>query len=78
MKDKELDAFKEILTKLEDIKNSQESVVEKIGQVQVDLFNTPDKELETKLDELLTNTSNAHEFIVDLVEAFEAKVNASS
>lgn len=77
MNDKEIENLNEILTKLQDIKNSQESVVEKIGQVQVDLFNTPDKNLEGKLDEYLTNSSNSYEFIKNLTEAFEQKINSS-
>ena len=46
---KKVEAMQDILTKLEDIKNSQESIVEKIGQVQVELFNTPIKKLKKQL-----------------------------
>ena len=71
-----LETKDEFLRKIEDIKISCESLVEKVGHLQVDLFNHPDKELETALDKLNNDFSNHHEFITELWHAYEAKVNA--
>lgn len=66
----------EFLRKLEDIKNSCESLVEKVGHLQVDLFNHPDKELEKALDKLNNDFSNDHAFITELCESYAAKINS--
>jgi predicted translin family RNA/ssDNA-binding protein len=66
-----LEIKEEFLRKLEDIKNSCESLVEKVGHLQVDLFNHPDKELEKALDKLNNDFSNDHMFISELCENYE-------
>lgn len=66
MEKTELDYKKDILRKLVDIKNSQESLIEKIGRIQVDLFNHPDKPLEEKMDQMNTDASKEFEFIDQL------------
>lgn len=71
-----LETKEEFLRKIEDIKNSCESLVEKVGHLQVDLFNHPDKELEKALDKLNNDFSNLHEYITELWHGYEDKVNA--
>ncbi|WP_445734760.1 hypothetical protein [Mariniflexile sp.] len=66
----------DFLKKIEDIKNSCESLVEKVGHLQVDLFNHPDKDLEKALDKLNNDFSNNHEFLTELCQTHEAKVEA--
>tara|TARA_R110000868_G_scaffold348409_5_gene609519 strand:- start:18110 stop:18349 length:240 start_codon:yes stop_codon:yes gene_type:complete len=65
----------EYLRKLGDIMNSCESLVEKIGHLQVDLFNHPDKDLEKALDKLNNDFSNDHQFITEVFHQFEEKVS---
>lgn len=72
------DILADFQKKLDDILNSQESLVEKMGHVQVDLFNHPDKELEKAMNEMATQAGNTYAFIKETVDAFEAKVNAES
>lgn len=74
MEKSNLELQEEFLRKIEDIKNSCESLVEKVGHLQVDLFNHPDKDLEKALDKLNNDFSNDHMFITELCEAFETKV----
>ena len=76
MEKSNLEIKEEFLRKIEDIKNSCESLVEKVGHLQVDLFNHPDKDLEKALDKLNNDFSNNHEFITELWHAYEAKVAA--
>lgn len=78
MQKTKLDILTDFQKKLEDILNSQESLVEKMGHVQVDLFNHPDKELEKAMEDMATQASNTHAFIKETVDAYEAKVNAES
>ncbi|GFZ81242.1 hypothetical protein GCM10011531_09370 [Aquaticitalea lipolytica] len=76
MEKSNLELKEEFLRKIEDIKNSCESLVEKVGHLQVDLFNHPDKDLEKALDKLNNDFSNDHEFITEVWHAYEDKVNA--
>ncbi|MCM4152933.1 hypothetical protein DHD05_15180 [Arenibacter sp. N53] len=74
MEKSDLELRREYLRKLVDIKNSCESLVEKVGHLQVDLFNHPDKELEKVLDKLNNDFSNDHAYITKACEAYENKV----
>ena len=74
MEKTKLDLKEENLRKIEDIMNSCESLVEKVGHLQVDLFNNPDKELEKALDKLNNDFSNDHQFITELFHDYENKV----
>ena len=76
MEKSNLELKEEFLRKIEDIKNACESLVEKVGHLQVDLFNHPDKDLEKALDKLNNDFSNDHEFITEVWHAYEDKVNA--
>ena len=66
----------EFLRKLVDIKNSCESLVEKVGHLQVDLFNHPDKNLEKALNKLNNDFSNDHIYISEVVEAYRISIDA--
>ena len=71
MEKSNLETKEEFLRKLNDIKNSCESLVEKVGHLQVDLFNHPDKELEKALDKLNNDFSNDHLYISEVCEDYE-------
>ena len=77
MEKSDLELRREYLRKLEDIKNSCESLVEKVGHLQVDLFNHPDKELEKVLDKLNNDFSNDHAFITKACEAYANKATGN-
>lgn len=66
----------ENLRKLQDIMNTCESLVEKVGHLQVHLFNNPDKNLEKVLDKLNNDFSNDHQFITDAFHEYESQVDA--
>lgn len=57
--------------KLEDIKNTAESLMGKIGQLQVDLFNNPDKELEKFLNEINNDFDATFQKIEEVVIDYE-------
>lgn len=57
--------------KLQDILNSTESLMGKIGQLQVDLFNNPDKDLEKFLNEINNSFSESHQKIEQTVHDYE-------
>ena len=75
MQKSELELREEHLRKIQDIMNSCESLVEKVGHLQVDLFNHPDKDLEQALNKLNNDFSRDHEFITELFQAYEVKVS---
>ena len=74
MEKSNLEFKEECLRKIEDIKNSCESLVEKVGHLQVDLFNHPDKNLEEALDKLNNDFSNDYMFISELCEVYQSQV----
>lgn len=76
MKKTELDFKNDIMLKLIDIKNSQESLIEKIGHVQVDLMNHPDKSLEGKMDQMNADASKEFEEITEIIEDYQMQINA--
>ena len=74
MEKSNLEIKEEFLRKIEDIKNSCESLVEKVGHLQVDLFNHPHSNLEKAMDKLNNDFSNDHLFISELCETYESQV----
>jgi hypothetical protein len=68
----------DVLRKLEDIKNTAESLVVKIGYLQVDLFNHPNKELEKMLDDLNKAFSEKHLRIYEACGKLEEEINKLS
>ena len=75
MAETKLEKMKQIQTKLEDIYNSQSSLIEKIAHVMTDLFNDPDAELEKSLNELHSNASANAEKAKSALDDYELKVN---
>ena len=64
-----------MLNKLEDIKNSQESIIDKINHVITDLFQHPDKELEKGMEAAHQRASDNVEAIGELIDEYEIKFN---
>ncbi|WP_299670224.1 hypothetical protein [uncultured Polaribacter sp.] len=72
---KRLDVMKSVLVKMEDIKNTQQSLVQKIGQVEVSLFDIKSETLDVELAKVMNNASKSFDIIKDAIEAFEMKRN---
>ncbi|MBL7471668.1 hypothetical protein [Robertkochia sediminum] len=60
-----LEVMRKLLTKLEDIKNTQESSIDKINHVITDLFQHPDPKLEKVMEDAHQRASDN----VDMVRA---------
>jgi len=74
MEQSKIDAIESNYHKLEDIRNSCESLVQKIGHLQVDLFNNPNAQLEKFLGNLNGSFSNLHQEITEVTNTYETDV----
>lgn len=75
MDQEKLDQMRAILSKLEDIKNSQESVIDKINHVITDLFQHPDPELEKAMEEAHQNSSDNVDSVREIIDEYEIRIN---
>lgn len=75
MEEQKLDQMRSTLSKLEDIKNSQESILDKINHVITDLFQHPDKELEKSMEEAHQKASDNVDAIREAMEDYEMRIN---
>ncbi|AFL79958.1 hypothetical protein Aeqsu_0446 [Aequorivita sublithincola DSM 14238] len=64
-----------MLHKLEDIKNSQKSIIDKINHVITDLFQYPDKDLEEAMEAAHERASENVDKIREAIEEYEIKFN---
>ena len=69
------DQMEAMLHKLEDIKNSQESIIDKINHVITDLFQNPDKDLEKAMEDAHQKASDNVEKIAEATEEYQMKMN---
>ncbi|AZJ36765.1 MULTISPECIES: hypothetical protein [Tenacibaculum] len=72
---KRLDTMNSVLVKMEDIKNTQKSLIEKIGVVEVQLFDIQSKDLDKELEKVMVRASDTLNIIKQATEAFEMKRN---
>ena len=70
-----IDLMNDILVKLEDIQNSQKSIIEKVSQVQIELFEMPDKELDDSLGTVFQSASEAFDSLKLAIEDYTIKKN---
>ncbi|MFZ0490152.1 MAG: hypothetical protein WBV11_00755 [Salegentibacter sp.] len=75
MDQQKIDEMRGTLSKLEDIRNSQESIIDKINHVITDLFQHPDKELEKAMEAAHQKASDNVDSIREAMEDFEMKIN---
>jgi hypothetical protein len=73
--EKKLKIMNSVLVKMEDIKNTQKSLIEKIGVVEVQLFDIQSKDLDKELDKVMNRASDTLKIIKEATEAFEMKRN---
>lgn len=67
--------MEKMLHKLEDIKNSQKSIIDKINHVITDLFQHPDKDLEKAMEDAHERASENVDKIRKAIEDYEIKFN---
>ncbi|MEZ5001448.1 MAG: hypothetical protein R2730_00310 [Chitinophagales bacterium] len=72
---KKIETMNSVLVKMADIQNSQQSLIEKIAQVEVDLFNINSKDLDAKLEQVMDHSNDSMDIIKEAIEAFEIKRN---
>lgn len=75
MDEAKMEQMRSLLNKLEDIKNSQESIIDKINHVITDLFQNPDKELEKAMEIAHQNSSDNVDAIREIIEDYEIRIN---
>lgn len=75
MDQKKYNDMQAMLHKLEDIKNSQKSILDKINHVITDLFQNPDGDLEKGMEQAHQRVSENEEAIEELIENYQIKFN---
>ncbi len=75
MEQEKFEQVHSILNKLEDIKNSQESIIDKINHVITDLFQHPDKKLEKAMEKAHQRASDDIDALREVIEDYEMKIN---
>ena len=72
------DIMGDIAAKLQDILNSQEALIEKTAEVQIDLLEAADKGLETAIVEIHTNASANYTAIEQALEKYQEQLDAAN
>ena len=75
MDQEKLDHMRSTLNKLEDIKNTQSSIIDKINHVITDLFEHPDKNLEKVMEDAHQKASDNIDAVREAMEEYEMKIN---
>ena len=70
-----LDHMRSMLNKLEDIKNTQSSLIDKINHVITDLFQHPDKNLEKVMEDAHQKASDNIDAVREAMEDYEMAIN---
>jgi len=76
MEKTKVDLMKEHLVKLEDILNSQQSLIEKVGVLTIDMLECPHPKLENSLNEINSKFSQNYDYIKEVMEKYEMEVNS--
>ncbi len=72
---KKFELMEKIVRELDDLKRSQQAVLEKIGKVEVDNIELGDSRLEKILPDIYQRTAENMDAITDLLEAFSGKTD---
>ncbi|MBK0378980.1 hypothetical protein [Mucilaginibacter segetis] len=70
--------MEKIVHELEDLKNSQQAIIQKLGKIEVDNMELNDKDLEKELPDMHQRVSDNLDSIASLLQAFETKKDAYS
>jgi predicted rRNA methylase YqxC with S4 and FtsJ domains len=68
---KKFDLMEKITHELEDLKNSQTAIVQKIGKIEIDNFDLGNKTLEKVLPEMHQNVADNLDKIAEILASFE-------
>lgn len=69
-----LEVMRKLLAKLEDIKNTQESSIDKINHVITDLFQHPDPKLEKVMEEAHQRASDNVDMVREAMNEYEQRL----
>lgn len=70
---KKFELMEKIMRELEDLRNSQQAVLEKIGKIEVDNIELGDKLIESKVPDIYQRTADNSDAIREILEAFQQK-----
>lgn len=73
---KKFDLMEKIANELEDLKNSQTAIVQKIGKIEIDNFDLANKTLERILPEMHQNVADNLDKIAEILISFEEAKDA--
>ncbi|MEA1948957.1 MAG: hypothetical protein U9N83_16845 [Thermodesulfobacteriota bacterium] len=76
MKKSKKEQMNDILTKLEDVQNSQEALIVKIATIQIELLEVPNEELEKMIVEAHSNATINTELIKRAMENYKMAINS--
>ncbi|MES2874784.1 MAG: hypothetical protein V4708_13740 [Bacteroidota bacterium] len=72
---KKFDLMEKITHELEDLKNSQTAIVQKIGKIEIDNYDLGNKTLEKVLPEMHQNVADNLDKIAEILSSFEDTKN---
>ena len=72
---KKFNLMEKIVHELEDLKNSQQALLEKLGKIEVDNFDLGDKRLEKDLPDMHQRVSDNLDTIAGILEDFAVKTD---
>ncbi|MEX8547997.1 MAG: hypothetical protein V5804_10390 [Mucilaginibacter sp.] len=75
---KKFAAMEKIVHELEDLKNSQQAIVQKLGKIEVDNIDLGDKRLEKDLPDMHQRISDNLDAITDILEYFAGNTDKFS
>ena len=75
---KKFDLMEKIVRELEDVRNSQQAVLEKIGKIEVDNIELGDKLIESKMPDIYQRTADNADSIREILESFQEKTEEYS
>lgn len=75
---KKFDLMAKIVRELEDVRNSQQAVLEKIGKIEVDNIELGDKIIESKIPDIYQRTADNADAIQEILESFQEKTDEYS
>jgi len=75
---KKFDLMEKIARELEDVRNSQQAVLEKIGKIEVDNIELGDKLIESKMPDIYQRTADNADSIREILESFQEKTEEYS
>ncbi|WP_437918829.1 hypothetical protein [Sphingobacterium sp. LRF_L2] len=72
---KKFDLMAKITRELEDVRNSQQAVLEKIAKIEVDNIELGDKTIENKIPDIYQRTADNSEAIKEILDSFQEKTD---